>query len=60
MEEKTIYDLALHESITLPFGPFVMKVPGGWIYDCWDFERDTFKQGMFVPDPRGIVYDIPV
>jgi len=49
MEEKTIYDLKLHEGIWLPFGVFVMRVAGGWIYDCWDSQLDSFKKGMFIP-----------
>lgn len=47
--EKTIYDLNLHEGLNLLFGIFVMRVPGGWIYDCWDYENNKFKQGIFVP-----------
>ena len=49
MKEKTVYNLKLHEGINLPFGIFVMRVPGGWIYDCWDHEKDSFKQGTFIP-----------
>lgn len=47
--EKTIYDLRLHESLTTVFGIWIMRVPGGWIYDCWDIEKDEFKRGIFVP-----------
>lgn len=47
-KDKTIYNLKLHESIT-EFGICIMRVPGGWIYDCWDTEKDIFKQGIFVP-----------
>jgi len=33
MKNKTIYDLKLHESITLENGVTkVIRVPGGWIY----------------------------
>jgi len=47
---KTIYQLKLHEGVMLDFGVFVMRVPGGWIYDCWDTNTDSFKQGgYFVP-----------
>ena len=45
---KTIYDLELHESLNTDFGIVIMRVPGGWIYDCWDIEKDQFKQGTFV------------
>lgn len=51
MDEK-IYKLKLHEC-TNPkdtFGIVIMRVPGGWLYDCWDVEKDCFKQGgYFVP-----------
>ena len=47
--EKTIYDLKLHESIVTNFGICIMRVAGGWIYDCWDIEKDEFKAGIFVP-----------
>ncbi len=48
--EKSIYDLKLHEGVRTQFGIFIMRVPGGWIYDCWDFGRDKYKQGgTFVP-----------
>lgn len=52
MEEnktQTLYNLELHEGITTEFGIFIMRVPGGWIYDCWDKEADKFKTGVFVP-----------
>lgn len=49
MKPKTIYDLDLHETITTDFGICIMRVAGGWIYDCWSFERDEFKTGVFVP-----------
>jgi len=47
--EKTIYDLKLHESLTPNFGTCIMRVPGGWIYDMWDFENDKPKIGTYVP-----------
>lgn len=46
---KTIYDLKLHEGITTEFGIFIMRVAGGWIYNCWDFEKDCFINGLFIP-----------
>tara|TARA_R110000782_G_scaffold260726_1_gene352052 strand:- start:2381 stop:2548 length:168 start_codon:yes stop_codon:yes gene_type:complete len=46
---KTLYELELHEIIDLPSGLTIMRVPGGWIYDCWDYEVDKFKSGTFVP-----------
>ena len=29
---------------------YIMAVPGGWLYDCWD--GNFFKQGTFVPEPK--------
>ena len=49
METKTIYNLELHESIMTNFGICIMRVAGGWIYDCWNTEKDEFKTGIFVP-----------
>jgi len=46
---KTIYDLGLHEPLTLANGMSVMRVPTGWIYDMWDIEKDIAKSGIFVP-----------
>lgn len=47
--EKTIYDLELHESITADFGMVIMRVAGGWIYDCWNIDTDRPQKGTFVP-----------
>jgi len=46
---KTLYNLKLHESLNTPFGIVIMRVPGGWLYDCWDTEVDKYKVGTFVP-----------
>lgn len=46
---KTIYNLELHETLITEFGICIMRVASGWIYDCWDIERDQFKQGIFIP-----------
>ena len=48
-DSKSIYTIGLHEGLWLPFGVFIMRVPGGWLYDCWDRNSDNFKQGTFVP-----------
>ena len=45
--KKTIYDLELHELLNVN-NTDVRRVPGGWIYDCWDIEKDEFKTGVFV------------
>ena len=47
--EKSIYELKLHEDTTTDFGICIMRVPGGWIYDSWDKEKDCFKKGLFIP-----------
>jgi len=52
MKRKTIYDLDLHEDIelhTLTTNIIIMRVPGGWLYDCHDYDKDEFKQGTFIP-----------
>lgn len=48
-EIKTIYNLKLHEMLNADFGIAIMRVASGWIYDCWDYQNDNFKQGVFVP-----------
>lgn len=45
---KKMYSLKLHEGF-MTFGIWIMRVPGGWMYDCWDIENDCYKQGTFVP-----------
>jgi hypothetical protein len=39
----------LHETVLTTFGICIMKVHEGLIYDCWDLDTDSFKQGIFVP-----------
>lgn len=48
-KREEVYNLNLHESVTLNNGIVIMRVPGGWIYDCWDCQLDTSKAGVFVP-----------
>lgn len=45
--EKNLYNLKLHETL-IDFGIAIMRIPGGWLYDCWDLEKDCFKKGYFV------------
>jgi hypothetical protein len=33
-KEKTIHDLKLHEQLKIKEDMYVMRVPGGWIYEC--------------------------
>ena len=51
--DATIYTIKLHESITLQCGTCIMRVPGGWIYNCWDQNKDMPKSGTFVPFDNG-------
>ena len=44
-----LYRLSMHETLQLKCGIHVMRVPSGWIYDCWNEETDSFKPGVFVP-----------
>lgn len=53
--ETNIYNLDLHETTILNCGVCVMRVPGGWIYDCWDFINDSYKMGTFVPYSREFI-----
>lgn len=46
---EKMFNLKLHEGIITGFNIFIMRVPGGWMYDCWDIEKDQYKQGTFVP-----------
>lgn len=48
-DSKELYQLKLHEFMQLGNGIVIMRVPGGWIYDCWDCQTDTPKTGTFVP-----------
>jgi hypothetical protein len=44
-----LYSLKLFEGFTTYWGTFIMRVPGGWIYDCWDIQNDNSKIGTFIP-----------
>ena len=47
---KTIYDLKLHEHLTLSQGFDVTRVPGGWLYQEWVDNGDTTTlSSTFVP-----------
>lgn len=50
MEEKTIYNLRMHESIWIAkINKDVLRVDGGWIYSNYCHETDTILGGVFVP-----------
>ena len=60
MDKYRIYSLELHEGTWLEFGIFVMRVPGGWLYDCWDRERDIFKSSaIFIPFSNDLQLSTP-
>jgi hypothetical protein len=49
-ETKSIYNLELHESMDIPPNLQVTKVPGGYIYRFWDYEKNEVSlYGTFVP-----------
>jgi len=49
-EEKTIWDLELHETICIDDLTEAMKVPGGWIYyTYYPGNPDHIKTTVFVP-----------
>ena len=49
MENKNIYDLKLHEE-TLISGYRILRVPGGWIYDKWDYKKENYLfDPIFIP-----------
>lgn len=50
-KEPTIYDLALHETIIIKFGPseaFITRVAGGWLYNIYRLDRNSMVS-TFVP-----------
>jgi len=54
--DKTIYELELHECINLKQGEtalpanVVMRVPGGWLYGLWDYQKNYYSIApTFVP-----------
>lgn len=46
--KKSIYDLELHEETSFP-GCNIMRVPGGWLYSSWDYDKEHFMIPVFVP-----------
>ena len=53
----SIYSMKLHEVMTITptskcaatFYFSVMRVPGGWIYQVWDGEKQEYIREIFVP-----------
>lgn len=48
MKEETIYNLKLHEEFQTE-GYGITRVPGGWIYRFWDYEKRDYPSATFVP-----------
>jgi hypothetical protein len=48
-DEKTIYDLKLHEWLTIGPHCFAQKVPGGWVYKHTSDRLDEGPTAVFVP-----------
>lgn len=45
-----LYDMALHTFLQVRHGPGVLRVPGGWLYQYWDYAKDCPMSGdVFVP-----------
>lgn len=39
---KNIYELGLHERTETNEGLQITRVPGGWLYRYWDFEKQDY------------------
>ncbi len=50
MESKSIYNMDLHEELTLPGCSYqsITRVPGGWLYSTYDADSQTVASA-FVP-----------
>ncbi len=46
---KSIYDLRLHEKLNLDKYTFVLRVPGGWIYQTSEPRYEWDNMAVFVP-----------
>ena len=48
-ERKAIWKLDTHEMYLSPsLNIYIMRVPGGLLYDAWDQNKDCFKHGIFI------------
>jgi len=47
-EEKTIYNMKLHEELAIGNNTYVLRVHEGWIYTLTDAER-KHEQSVYVP-----------
>jgi hypothetical protein len=61
-DEKSIYDLKLHESMAVHPTSIdqsgiqyfsVLRVPGGWIYQVWDNDKQDYVREIFIPYYNG-------
>jgi hypothetical protein len=48
-EQKTIYQLKLHETIQITECLYITRVPGGWLYRRADPNEGCSDQTVFVP-----------
>ena len=46
---RKMYNLELNETMVLPDGTNITRVPSGWIYSTWDEEKQEHKDRCFVP-----------
>jgi len=58
-EEKTIYDLDLHEFLSIDNANCIMRVPGGWIYLSLVLPSEGSSFGVFVPFNNEFMADKP-
>jgi hypothetical protein len=47
-DKKTIYELKLHESMSIDEDLWVLRVPGGWVYRFYEESRNKTER-IFVP-----------
>ena len=49
MESPEIYNMKLHEEISLTNWIDILRVPGGWIYQASQLRYDGDNMAVFVP-----------
>lgn len=47
-QHEDIYSMQLHDILRFPDFT-VMRVAGGWIYRTWDYEKQNYSDGIYVP-----------
>jgi len=58
---KVVYDLKLHEMLTLEDGTEVRRVPGGWIYTRFQLNQALLPSGDWVENylPTSVFVPVP-